>query len=133
MRVFLRAGINCTLLQISVCAFACAICKCVQCALASPIVPKGKSRRAKTNFFLHQPSINEPILLIRFFNFIIYLILCNSVFLFSIQRFAAWRSGGFLSQMFNRRTELESITKLSYEALHPPLRQTAVGGWFFFV
>jgi hypothetical protein len=31
--------------------------------------------------------------------------------------------------MFNRRTALEPITKLSYEALHPPLRQTAVGCW----
>jgi len=45
------------------------------------------------------------------------------------QRFAAWRSGGFLAQKFNRRTALELTTKLSYEALHPPLRQTAVGGW----
>ena len=44
------------------------------------------------------------------------------------QRFAAWRSGGFLAQEFNRRTALESTTKLSYEALHPPLRQTAVIG-----
>ena len=41
-------------------------------------------------------------------------------------RFAAWRSGGFLAQKFNRRTALEPTTKLSYEALHPPLRQTAV-------
>jgi hypothetical protein len=45
------------------------------------------------------------------------------------QRFAAWRSGGFLAQKFNRRTALEPTTKLSYEALHPPLRQTAVGCW----
>ncbi|OYX24235.1 MAG: hypothetical protein B7Z06_09125 [Flavobacteriales bacterium 32-35-8] len=43
-----------------------------------------------------------------------------------IQRFAAWRSGGFLSQKFNRSAALEPTTKLSYEALHPPLRQTAV-------
>jgi len=42
------------------------------------------------------------------------------------QRFAAWRSGGFLAQKFNRRTTLELTTKLSYEALNPPLRQTAV-------
>ena len=42
------------------------------------------------------------------------------------QRFAAWRSGGFLAQKFNRRTALEPNTKLSYEALHPPLRQTDV-------
>ena len=42
------------------------------------------------------------------------------------QRFAAWRSGGFLAQKFNRRTALEPTTKLSYEALQPPLRQTAV-------
>jgi hypothetical protein len=41
-------------------------------------------------------------------------------------RFAAWRSGGFLSQKFNRSAALEPTTKLSYEALHPPLRQTAV-------
>src|SRR5690606_25621466 len=32
-------------------------------------------------------------------------------------------------QKFNRRTTLEPTTKLSYEALHPPLRQTAVTGW----
>ena len=38
----------------------------------------------------------------------------------------AWRSGGFSAQKFNRRTALEPTTKLSYEALHPPLRQTAV-------
>jgi len=36
------------------------------------------------------------------------------------------RSGGFLAQKFNRRTALEPTTKLSYEALHPPLRQAAV-------
>jgi hypothetical protein len=47
----------------------------------------------------------------------------------SPQRFAAWRSGGFLAQKFNRRTTLEPTTKLSYEALHPPLRQTAVTCW----
>ena len=35
-------------------------------------------------------------------------------------------SGGFLAQKFNRRTTLKPTTKLSYEALHPPLRQTAV-------
>src|SRR5690554_3095003 len=45
------------------------------------------------------------------------------------ERFAAWRSGGFLAQKFNRRTALEPTTKLSYEALNPPLRQTAVTGW----
>src|SRR5690554_7725755 len=33
--------------------------------------------------------------------------------------------------MFNRRTALEPTTKLSYEALHPPLRQTAVSGWAY--
>ena len=44
-------------------------------------------------------------------------------------RFAAWRSGGFLAQKFNRRTALEPTTKLSYEALNPPLRQTAVRCW----
>src|SRR5690606_26710134 len=47
------------------------------------------------------------------------------------QRFAAWRSGEFLAQKFNRRTALEPTTKLSYEALHPPLRQTAVSGWAY--
>ena len=41
-------------------------------------------------------------------------------------RFAAWGSGGFLAQKFNRRTELEPTTKQSYEALNRPLRQTAV-------
>ena len=55
------------------------------------------------------------------------------------QRFAAWRSGGFLAQKFNRRTALEPTTKLSYEALNPPLRQTAVSccpsslSWLFVV
>jgi hypothetical protein len=44
------------------------------------------------------------------------------------ERFAAWRSGGFLAQKFNRRTALEPTTKLSYEALNPPLRQAAVSG-----
>lgn len=48
-------------------------------------------------------------------------------------RFAAWRSGGFLAQMFNRRTALEPTTKLSYEALNPPLCQTAVGGSGFYI
>ena len=43
---------------------------------------------------------------------------------------AVWRSGGFLAQMFNRRTALEPTTKLSYEVLHPPLRQTAVSSSF---
>ena len=47
------------------------------------------------------------------------------------QRFAAWRSGGFLAQKFNRSTALEPTTKLSYEAPNPPLRQTAVMGWAF--
>jgi len=45
---------------------------------------------------------------------------------YALQRFAAWRSGGFLAKKFNRRTALELTTKLSYEALNPPLRQTAV-------
>ena len=35
--------------------------KCAICAMASPTVPKGRSAWAKTIFFLHQPSINEPI------------------------------------------------------------------------
>jgi len=35
----------------------------------------------------------------------------------------AWRSGGFLAKNFNRSTRLKPITKLSYEALHPPLRK----------
>jgi hypothetical protein len=47
------------------------------------------------------------------------------------QRLAVWRSGEFLAQKFNRRTALEPTTKLSYEALHPPLRQTAVSGWAY--
>ncbi|WP_207759785.1 hypothetical protein, partial [Flavobacterium cyanobacteriorum] len=34
-----------------------------------------------------------------------------------------------LAQKFNRRTTLEPTTNLSYEALHPPLRQTAVTSW----
>ena len=50
-----------------------------------------------------------------------------------VQRFAAWRSGGFLAQTFNRRTALEPTTKLSYEALNPPLRQTAVVRSVFFL
>lgn len=47
------------------------------------------------------------------------------------KRFAAWRSSGILAQKFNRRTALETTTKLSYEALHPPLRQTAY--WQVFI
>ena len=39
---------------------------------------------------------------------------------------AAWRSGGFLVQKFNRRTALEPTIKLSYKAQNPLLRQTAV-------
>ena len=61
---------NCTLWQISVCGSACAICKCVQCAWASPTVPKGRGGLAKTNFFLQYLSINATILSIRFFNFL---------------------------------------------------------------
>lgn len=34
--------------------------------------------------------------------------------------------GGLLAQKFNRSTELEPTSKLSYEALNQPLRQTAV-------
>jgi len=45
---------------------------------------------------------------------------------------AAWCSGGFLAQKFNRRTALEPTTKLSYEALHLPLRQTSVSTSPFF-
>lgn len=37
---------------------------------------------------------------------------------------SAWN--GFLALLFKWRTELESTTKLSYKALHPPLHQTAV-------
>jgi len=58
---------------------------------------------------------------------------CAVGFYNEAQRFAAWRSGGFLAQKFNRRTALEPTTKLSYEALHPPLRQTAVSTSFYFV
>jgi len=47
------------------------------------------------------------------------------------QRFAALRSGGLSAQKFNRRTELEPATKLSYEALNPPLRKTAVQAYTF--
>lgn len=36
------------------------------------------------------------------------------------------RSGGFLAQKFNRSTAREPTTKLSYVALHSPLRQTPV-------
>ena len=43
--------------------------------------------------------------------------------------FGLGEGGGFLAQMFIRRTALEPSTKLSYEALNPPLRQTAVIGW----
>jgi len=44
---------------------------------------------------------------------------------------AAWRSGGFLPQMLIRNTTVCLPTKLSYEALNPPLRQTAVSGSFY--
>jgi len=36
------------------------------------------------------------------------------------------RSGEFLAQKFIRRTAFEPTTKLSSEALHPPLSQTPV-------
>jgi hypothetical protein len=39
--------------------------------------------------------------------------------------------GGFLVHKFKRSTALEPTTKLSNEALHPPLRQDAVMGWFY--
>jgi len=42
------------------------------------------------------------------------------------QRLGAWRSGGFSEKNFNRRIALEPTTRLSYEALHTPLRQAAV-------
>ncbi len=85
--VSLSDGKNCTLLQISVCVSACAICKCVQCALASPTVPKGRSGWAKTNFFLYQTSINALILFIRFFTLPFKLFLYDSVSQPCIQRF----------------------------------------------
>jgi hypothetical protein len=44
-------------------------------------------------------------------------------------RLAAWRSGGFLAQKFNRRTALEPTTKLSYEALNCQFIAGAVIGW----
>src|SRR5690606_25162172 len=45
------------------------------------------------------------------------------------QRFGYCRRRGILALKFNRRTALELTTKLSYEALHPPLCQTAVRCW----
>jgi len=65
----------------------------------------------------------------KWFTFSVFLsvIFCRVVVFYACtQRFAAWRSGGLLAQKFNRRTTLEPTTKLSYEALHPPLRQAAV-------
>jgi hypothetical protein len=58
------------------------------------------------------------------FNFVVMVMLWLSSML-AANVLAAWRSGGFLAQKFNRRTALEPTTKLSYEALNPPLRQTA--------
>src|SRR5699024_8612086 len=72
-------------------------------------------------------SEGQSILVISNVVFSIYVL----VFLHWLQRFAAWRSGGFLAQKFNRSTALEPTTKLSYEAPNPPLRQTAVMGWAF--
>ena len=68
-----------------------------------------------------------------FFRFIIITIVSvwSLSFYTCCQRFAALRSGGFLAQKFNRRTALEPTTKLSYKALRPPLRQTAVSRSFF--
>ena len=57
---------------------------CVQCALASPTVPKGRSGRAKTNFFLQYLSISATILLFFFFKF------CNQVSIF-VSVFYTWR------------------------------------------
>ncbi len=46
------------------------------------------------------------------------------------QRFMSLRNGGYLEQKFNRRTALEPTTRLAFEALYPPLHQTAVGAVF---
>jgi len=43
----------------------------------------------------------------------------------------AWSRGGFLAQKINRSNALESATKLSYEALNPPIPQTAVVRSYF--
>jgi|GEM_PF-3790625 len=51
---------------------------------------------------------------------------------FGQHRFGGLTQGGFLAQKFNRRTIVEPITKLSYEALLPPLRQAAVTCRFSF-
>jgi hypothetical protein len=72
-------------LQISVCGLACAICKCVQCALASLTVPKGRSGSAKTKFSL---SVSLYILcLFSCFNQFYLLV----QFLFSALQVTVWR------------------------------------------
>jgi hypothetical protein len=53
-------------------------------------------------------------------------------FIVVLSSFSMTRNGSqlgvvvILAQKFNRRTALEPTTKLSNEALHPPLRQTQI-------
>jgi hypothetical protein len=50
------------------------------CGLASLTVPKGRSGRAKTKFFLHRTSINAPILSIYYFDFSVILSMYRCLF-----------------------------------------------------
>src|SRR5690554_1776007 len=98
--------VNFTLLQIWVLASACAICKCVQCAWVSQTVPKGRSGRAKTNFFLQYLSISAPILSFCFFNFQICLSMFGGLYTCP-QRLTIWpvRDFGRLSCQVTRKVE----------------------------
>jgi len=55
--------------------------------VATLTVPKGRSGQAKTNFFLHQPLINEQIFSIRFFNFL------NQLSMFAVSFFSLAANG----------------------------------------
>ena len=98
---------------------ACAICKCVQCVWASPSVPKGRSAWAKTIFFLHQLSINEPIYFIRIFKFLVRLFLCNSVFQPCIQRWQYEKLGISKHQTFNLLQRLFIVNSFIFTTFCP--------------
>ncbi len=49
------------------------------------------------------------------------------------QRFAAWRSGGFSAQNFNRSTTLHIYNKLYYRNLTKTLGKTAVSSMWLFL
>ncbi len=67
--------------------------KCVQCVWASLTVTKCRSGLAKTNFFLHQPLINETIFSFLFFKSYNQVSMTVSVFQPCIQRWQYAEAG----------------------------------------